>query len=50
MQRNILDKCVLQLGWWLKSAIPALSNRYKNPGFLRYEIIQRPNVMAGVGT
>jgi hypothetical protein len=56
LQRNILDKCALQLGWWhnqciacLTSAIPALSNRYENHGFFKYEI-QKSHVMAGVGT
>jgi hypothetical protein len=33
----------------LTSTIPALSNRYENHGFFKYEI-QRPNVMAAVGT
>jgi hypothetical protein len=40
LQRNILDKCALQLGRWhnqhiacLTNGIPALSNRYENHGF-----------------
>jgi hypothetical protein len=42
LQRNILDKCALQLGWrhnqriaCLTSAIPALSNNHVNHGFFK---------------
>jgi hypothetical protein len=56
LQRNILDKCALQLGQWhnrhiacLTNGISALSNRYENHRFFKYEI-QMSHVMAGVGT